>query len=103
MKKKRKFVTVMGLRLPIVWLKGFPDDRNNKDGGQTLGEADLLNEKIYLHDGLPEVARDKLLLHEAVHQMLWVTGASQNIDPKIEEVLAQSFTRLYYELKRQKF
>jgi hypothetical protein len=69
----------------------------------TLGVADVLEEVTHVHADLSKHAMPRIIIHEAVHHALWISGVSQVTRGESEETLCQIFTRLYYELKEQGF
>jgi hypothetical protein len=71
------------------------------ESDEVLGVADVLDDRIYIHKNMSDLGKRKILAHEIYHHALFKNGVSQSLDPKIEEVLAQTFATLYFELKKQ--
>lgn len=66
-----------------------------------MGLAWVLEDKIWINKSIPGQSQTKVLLHEAVHHLLYKSGVSQSVPAELEEVLCQLFAHLYTELKKQ--
>lgn len=89
-------LTVLGVKIVIKQTDKLPmgDD-------ETLGVADILDDKIFIHKNMSELGKRKILAHELWHHISFKSGVSQSVTPEIDEVLAQTFATVYFELKKQ--
>lgn len=92
-------VNILGHKTAIKCVKELPEDAGDTD---TVGLACLTDDIIYLHNGLSDQAKHKILLHEIFHHAMWRNGVDQTLNASQMECLCQMFSYLYLELKRQK-
>jgi Zn-dependent peptidase ImmA (M78 family) len=96
MKIPRK-VDVLGESLKIA-----QSDRIEEAAGEdTLGIADLLEGKIYIHSNMPQGGKEYILYHEIWHHALWLTGLDQTMTKEQVESSCQTFATVHRQLKRQ--
>ena len=63
-----KKVTIQGHETAIIITDKMPDEIHTKD---TLGLADVLDHKIFIHKDLSPHAKEYILRHEIFHHALW--------------------------------
>lgn len=79
------------------------DERIEQVAGEgTLGLADLVEGKIFIHKGLSQRGKEYILLHEYWHHALWLSGIDQTLTTEQVESLCQTFATVYRQLCRQK-
>lgn len=96
--KTPKTIDILGERLKIT----LSNNIEEAAGEDTLGIADLLEGKIYLHNGMSPAGREYILYHEIWHHALWLTGLDQTLTKEQVESSCQTFATVYRQLKRQK-
>lgn len=96
-----KKVSILGEIIEIKQVSEESFKQYTAKGEEILGLALLLERKILILSTIPETQKKNVLAHEIFHFMLYQSGASQSISPEIEEVLCQTFSKLYFQLKNQ--
>jgi hypothetical protein len=92
-----KSVMILGHKTKIVHTKDLPVEKDD----DTVGLADILDHVIHIHKDISKESKRRIMLHEIFHHAMWRNGATQSISKEMEEVLCQTFSYLYDELKRQ--
>lgn len=93
-------VTVMGDKVVI---KQTVKAIEALESGETeiMGLAFILEDLILIRKDLPAKAKPKVLGHELFHIYLHKIGLDQYLTKEQQEVLCQTFTHAYFELKKQ--
>ncbi len=99
----KKSLIIQGKRTPISMETDERMQEYAGGGEKVLGLAFILEDKIAINKSVPRAAVKKIVAHEIFHLALYRVGASQSIPPEIEEVICQTFSQIYFELKSQGF
>jgi hypothetical protein len=94
-------IDILGDTIQIKQVDDATMDKFNGKSDETLGLALLLESITLIRSTCPNPSKKKILVHEFVHFALYQSGISQSISPEIEEALCQTFSRLYFQLKKQ--
>ena len=94
-------IDILGDTIQIKQVDDATMDKFNGKADETLGLAMLLDSMIAIRKTCPEKSKKPILAHEIFHFALYQSGISQSISPEIEEVLCQTFSKLYFQLRKQ--
>jgi len=87
-------VKLLGMQLQVILL---PHKKMQKwaDKGEVLwGYFDGDARKIYLSNKMDQARRKRILMHELVHAVFYITGITNMLDDKLEETICDAMENL---------
>ena len=96
--KKVKTINIVGQNIKVRWTKEVFQDQY---GNNLCGFYEPATQTIVVQVGSNKREEQVIFLHEICHAIMHTVGLAQVIDLKLQEIIAESFAVVMYDLMKK--